>query len=166
MIVILEGNDRAGKTTIAKDLVENDGFRYVHFGPPETSDFGREFHLRIVTELMTEIDSEHPRDLVLDRAHLGELVYGPLDRGEVSMTLDQMSRIETLLLNAGAVLVWVDTPPTVCHERALGTIDQADVSRFEDIHNGYEKAFEKSTLPKIRLTDVNSLRTIIKWFRA
>jgi thymidylate kinase len=165
MIVILEGNDRAGKTTIADALVSEDGFRKVHFGPPETNDFGLEFILRLTEELLTEIDADHPRDLVFDRAHLGELVYGPLDRGVTRMTSDQMSRIENLLLHAGAVLVWVDTPPYICHERAMDTIDQADLSRFEEIHEGYDRAFEESSLPKIRLTDVNSLRTIIKWFQ-
>ncbi len=165
MIVILEGNDRAGKTTIANTLVKEDGFRYIHFGPPATNNFGKEFHLALVNELMTEIDAEHPRDLVFDRAHLGELVYGPLDRGETRMTGAQMEQIERLLHNVGTILVWVDTLPAVCHERSLGTTDEAPYSRFEQIHNAYEYAFERSSLMKIRLTDVEAIRTITKWFR-
>lgn len=165
MIVILEGNDRAGKTTIANALVEEDNFRCVHFGPPETNDFGTEFHVRLLEELIKEVEAEHPRDLVFDRAHLGELVYGPLDRGVTAMTWGQMAQIERVFQGAGAILVWVDTDPIECWGRATGTSDEAPVERFASVHALYEKAYEQSSLMKIRLIDVDSIRKISKWFR-
>ena len=34
MIIVVEGADKTGKTTLAKDLADHLGWEYKHFGPP------------------------------------------------------------------------------------------------------------------------------------
>lgn len=73
MRVILEGPDGAGKTTLAQDLVNHIPFLQIHHeGVPERRDL-----LQYYAALLIEKD-----DHVFDRLHVGELVYGPIVRGQ------------------------------------------------------------------------------------
>lgn len=74
-VVILEGPDGSGKTTLAKSLVTT-GFEYKHEGPPEKDVDMIAHYLRILNESI-----ESPNDVVLDRFWLGERIYGPICRG-------------------------------------------------------------------------------------
>jgi uracil-DNA glycosylase len=70
--VIIEGPDGAGKTTLARRLCDAYGYEYHHEGPPP------EDALHHYARLLTSA----PKPTVFDRFHLGELVYGPLLRGQ------------------------------------------------------------------------------------
>jgi hypothetical protein len=75
MIIMLEGPDLAGKTTLAKKLKKFvKGSTVVHRGPPELPDpFG---------EYLTPLEEMYHSDgsFILDRWHWGERVYGPIVR--------------------------------------------------------------------------------------
>lgn len=74
-VVILEGPDGGGKTTLAKKLVEA-GFEYKHEGPPPPGVDLLAHYLRILYDsLMSK------RNVVHDRLWLGERIYGPIVRG-------------------------------------------------------------------------------------
>lgn len=75
-IVILEGPDGAGKTTLANELVVKYGFRYKHEGPPPISADLHAHYLKVLNESI-----ESPFDTVHDRLWLGERIYGPVARG-------------------------------------------------------------------------------------
>lgn len=65
MMVVIEGADHVGKTTIAKRLASYLGFRYRHLSKPEEDfNFFKGF-----------FDLSSPKT-VWDRFHLGQLVYG------------------------------------------------------------------------------------------
>ncbi len=75
MIVIIEGPDGAGKSTLAHALAKQHGFMYRHEGPPPTG----------VDPLQHYLDTLHHLQgthMVLDRFALGERVYGPVLRGK------------------------------------------------------------------------------------
>lgn len=71
-VVILEGPDGSGKTTLAREL-EKRGFRYVHTGVPDGDPFAH-YAARLIGYLKMD------KPVVLDRFHLGEHVYGPVMR--------------------------------------------------------------------------------------
>jgi hypothetical protein len=75
-VIVLEGPDGGGKTTLANKLVKK-GFKYHHEGPPppEVVDL-LAYYLQI---LYTAIEAPH--DTVFDRLWLGERIYGPICRG-------------------------------------------------------------------------------------
>jgi hypothetical protein len=74
-VVILEGPDGGGKTTLAKKLVER-GFDYKHEGPPTKKNVIDYYKIKINDALNTKGDT------VFDRLWLGERVYGPICRDE------------------------------------------------------------------------------------
>ena len=76
-VVILEGPDGGGKSTLAAELVKK-GFAYRHFGPPDPGVDMIEFYLRHLNEAIEE--PEVPT--VFDRLYLGETIYGPIMRGQ------------------------------------------------------------------------------------
>lgn len=76
MIIILEGPDGTGKTTLAKHLQNTYGFRYIHTGPPE-DDRVLEAYGRTLYDASRETG-----DVVIDRLHVGERIYGPILRGK------------------------------------------------------------------------------------
>lgn len=71
MMIVLEGGDKTGKTTLAKALVKVYGLRYLHFGPPGPN------AMKEYTEALQAIK----QPTVCDRFFVGELVYGPMLRG-------------------------------------------------------------------------------------
>ncbi len=110
MIVILEGPDGGGKTTLAKHLEKEHGFKYVHTGPPGSGDV-LEAYGRTLYDAARE-----PESVVIDRLQVGERIYGPILRGT-----DRLGRAgETLLrrlTNAyGARVVFCLPPYEVAFE--------------------------------------------------
>jgi hypothetical protein len=74
-VVILEGPDGGGKTTLAKKLVDA-GFKYRHEGPPPAQVDIVAYYLKILYDSLRSTDH-----IVHDRLWLGERVYGPVRRG-------------------------------------------------------------------------------------
>lgn len=106
MIIVLEGCDGAGKSTIASELVRQFGeekstvWRKGPF-PPDSDPW---------TEYVHPASGLYPcRDwlVVMDRWHIGELVYGPLLRGQSRLSAPQRDYIDAFLHHVGAVMVYV-----------------------------------------------------------
>jgi len=73
-VIVLEGPDGSGKTTLARKL-ESMGWEYHHEGPPERGINVVEHYLRIIDSSL-----KSPRNIVHDRLFAGETVYGPIHR--------------------------------------------------------------------------------------
>ena len=71
--LILEGPDGTGKTTLAAVLRAGGGFDYSHEGPPPSTTTALRHYAGRLAGLS--------QPTVLDRFHLGEMVYGPIVRG-------------------------------------------------------------------------------------
>ncbi len=124
MLIVLEGPDGGGKTSLADALDHRwrgsaAGTRRlvthrVKTGPPTSLD------VCPFTEYETALDAEplgaylrSDRALVLgDRWHAGEMVYGPLLRGHSRLTPAGMLHVELTLTGAGAVKVMCLPPLT------------------------------------------------------
>ena len=74
MWCILEGPDGAGKTTLARDLERAAPGGYRHAGPTDQLPV-------LARRMFDDCPLYHEVDVVWDRAHLGNHVYGLLDRG-------------------------------------------------------------------------------------
>lgn len=75
MIIILEGPDGGGKTTLARELAELLRLEYRHEGPPPPN-------VNVLHHYGRLLDDARSKDVVFDRLALGERIYGPLLRGE------------------------------------------------------------------------------------
>jgi len=114
-LIILEGADLAGKSTLAADLRRefNGPTKLFRQGPPPA-----DVPIRDVYELPWRSYTPNPLKLtVCDRWHLGEMVYGPLLRGESRLTLVERFHLELYLASLGAVLVHVQAPEADLRQR-------------------------------------------------
>jgi hypothetical protein len=73
-VIVLEGPDCCGKSTLASTLVTEHGFQLIHLGPPKYEDV-----FTVYTDLlMHALSLDQP--VVFDRLHIGETIYGPMLR--------------------------------------------------------------------------------------
>jgi hypothetical protein len=90
-VIILEGADATGKTTLADRLVDSHGFTKVHTGVPKPKeDVFRSYTLTLWKALRS------PEPIVLDRCYLGETIYGPVMRGASRLSETQLILLERL----------------------------------------------------------------------
>lgn len=81
MIIILEGPDGSGKTTLAKQLQARYSLKYHHEGPPPTD-------IKALDHYGAVLDNLRQENVVIDRFALGERVYGPILRGSDTLGAD------------------------------------------------------------------------------
>lgn len=109
-VVVLEGCDGAGKTTIAQHLEHHFGYTIVH-SPPTPAD------VDLVTRYTSLVTA--PGRIVLDRSFVSELVYGPILRGRSRISLEQAQHLARRVRERNGTLVHLTAPPTVLHNRLL-----------------------------------------------
>lgn len=105
-LIILEGPDGTGKSTLAHEL-EQQGFKNIHFGvPPASAQASEEAMFRFFFEPLYA--SSVP--VVFDRLHLSDRIYGPLMRGGSPMSLRAEILIERYIEAADGQVV-ICLPP-------------------------------------------------------
>lgn len=119
MIIVLEGPDGVGKTTLA-DAIESvhggDVIRMRSGPPPDDQDTAVHYATKI-REMISMADSGCA--VICDRLHIGELVYGPLLRGGSRITPAEANALDLMLDGAGAHLVHCTLPTGVMIERLV-----------------------------------------------
>lgn len=101
-IIVLEGPDGSGKTTLAKHLKENHGYQYHHEGPPPASPEPLVYYGKILYEALQNPDGP----VVFDRFAIGEAIYGPLLRNTNLMPTFALRTINRLMDAYGVKLVF------------------------------------------------------------
>ena len=105
MIVVLEGPDCAGKTTLAQRLAESRRASViVTNGPPPDGVALLDHYSSQITRAIASPN----RLTVFDRLHAGELIYGPLFRGQSGLSADDVKLLEQQLDTAGAIKLHID----------------------------------------------------------
>jgi len=112
-LFVAEGCDGSGKTRLIGDIahVMPDNVTTLHRGPLK-----RDPMLEYVGDLMSYLPGKSP-SILCDRWHLGEMVYGPLYRGESKITPAMNLFIDLFLDSRGACRMWMDTPYEIVSKR-------------------------------------------------
>lgn len=139
MIDVLEGPDLAGKSTLARQLAsESPNTEILRQGPPRDGDI-LEQYLRPIQRWCYDPMINRPNLLVMDRWHVGELIYGPILRGESLLSLRQGDYIDMVLQTFGARFLYVTAPLRVLEDRydirGDGLIKREQLDAIQD---GYE----------------------------
>lgn len=108
MLIVIEGIDLTGKSTLARRLQEKLGGEsrcmIIHAGPPARTS---------VEEYETSLNDYDPRNrshLILDRFHLGEYVWPQIFGRETDMDLAVRRHVDMFLESRGAVVVYGERP--------------------------------------------------------
>ena len=100
MLIVVEGCDRTGKTSLCRRLVTELGGFYVHFGPPTLDDPVEEY----LAPLARYVPG-HDQHLIVDRHYLGETVWPSFFKRKTKMTDSTQAQIEGFLERRGACCV-------------------------------------------------------------
>jgi thymidylate kinase len=90
MILILEGPTMAGKTTLAKYLIEQENFAYYkdvafYEKSDDSAEVARAHTMSNINTVVDMLDYMSCYvDIIIDRLHLSEMVYGSIDRRNAS----------------------------------------------------------------------------------
>jgi hypothetical protein len=148
-IVILEGCDGAGKTTLAEEI-QDVWFRIkqpednripqvttIHFGPPDpiTSDetlemYGARLRKRLLRDIEAFDHTDSTKLLIVDRLHIGSYVYGNLFRPETSvggwgeLGRDGLSYVDDAYAAKGAVMAILLPDAGTLVRRSASRVDE------------------------------------------
>lgn len=159
VLVILEGVDGAGKSSLAQELHSTmKNCRLIHKGPPQTDHLLREYLADIV---WYRADDPDESNVVCDRWHLGELVYPQLQQGRTSLaTREALGYLDLWLLSRGALLVHVWTDPMTVYYRRLDRGEAVvNVGEIHAEHNLFVRAVGAAPHPKLQVDTGAGLST-------
>lgn len=144
-IIILEGIDGSGKTTLAQHILELSQLktRILHRGPLEGT---------IEDELIYPLHRVEPDELLItDRWHLGEMIYGPIYRGKSEIEGFYNRVIDQILFEMDAVKVVLSPPLEIVQARlAARGEDYLKPEHVAEVHALYEKYANKFDYRLIR----------------
>jgi thymidylate kinase len=101
-VIVLEGCDGTGKTTLANILATRHGYAVVHSGrTPDDVDLVARYRSILAI----------PGKITLDRSFVSELVYGPLQYGRSRITASDAAELALLVATRGGVLVHLTGSP-------------------------------------------------------
>ncbi len=146
-LIILEGLDRVGKTSVAQ-LFESKGYELIHMSAPpkgQTADL-------FLEEMMEIISSAAHRDVVLDRSYYGETIWSKV-YGRESLIDDQgIEVLQELEATVGTVRILMHDPNSEAHwQRCVDNKEPLTKAQFVKARSLYSTmadkyGFERKTL--------------------
>lgn len=111
MIIIIEGPDGSGKTTLANYLSKTTGYPIKHRSKPNTPE-------EKAAMMQSYIDDIRSNDnIIWDRCFYSEMVYGPVMRDQSYISLEQMWQLEKELLDQGVLVIYCTDDTLTLWER-------------------------------------------------
>lgn len=128
-MIIIEGIDGVGKTTLVDYFVEH-GMQKYHF------DYDVH-NMDLYTKYMRVLDNE-TESFVFDRSFISEMVYGPVLRNHCKLTLEQYKNLLLAYKQCGTSIIYLTSPKSVLLSRRIN-----DLKDYEMIDNHYDSLNEK-----------------------
>jgi len=142
-LIIIEGCDKTGKSTLALEYI-NEGYECFHFGEPRPE----EDTYRTYMTFLNSLDPE--KKYVLDRFHLGEIVYGKIYRNGEGLTKEQFRNINLKIAKFNHMLVLCEQPIDIIEKKFEE--NEEDYAQIEDIRKilkFFSLAWDQTPLNKV-----------------
>lgn len=143
MLIVIEGLDLCGKTSLATRIAEKVGGQVTHAGPPSKHP---------LEEYEATLDGYDPRGdkhLILDRWHVGEYVWPHYFGRKTQFDLPTRRHVEMFMRSRGAFIIYAEREFS---RLSLDLVEQQEPLKPEDLH-------EVSAAFKYALTNSGSYGT-------
>ena len=100
MIIIIEGPDGSGKTTLAEKISKQTKYPIIHRSQPNTEEEKK----LMMGEYLQTIRSG--KNMIFDRCWYSEMAYGPVMRDDSVISYPEMYELEELLAKSGALIIY------------------------------------------------------------
>lgn len=146
-LVLLEGLDRTGKSTVAS-YFESLGFEKIHMSAPQKGTSSDQY----MQEMIDLIQSAATKDIVLDRTHYGELVWPQIYGRKALLDEDMIEVIREIEDAVGVQRIWMTDDDIKAHwQRCIDNNEPLDKAQFTRARGLYSSmavkyGFEKVTL--------------------
>jgi thymidylate kinase len=134
MLIIVEGPDGSGKTTLIDKITDRHDALIEHHGPY----LGEENILHHYVTSLSIALSTNPRLTIMDRCWLSEGIYGPIMRQRNRLGQRQQTALEILAREADACLVFCLPPYTVCEKNWQARLKDEYVQRSDKLKAIYD----------------------------
>lgn len=134
MLIILEGADGAGKSTIAKRLARILNARIIHCTKDTPND------LAYFRSILYASEEQH---IIADRFCYGQFVYQSEE--ERKLTQDELYRLEADMLNMGAKVVYVTASEKTIETR-LNKRNEIPMYTVKELLERFDTVMKQSTL--------------------
>lgn len=141
MIIILEGENKTGKSTIAKHILDRYDFDVIKCSQPKGDPYVE--YMKILKRI-----ERSGRNTVIDRFVYGEFVYGPLYRGKSSLTKTQLRNIELKAMSLNAHVIYCHDTPENIERRFIEEKEEfADTKKIKKTVELFNKVIAGAILP-------------------
>lgn len=152
MIIILEGPDGSGKTTLKDSLLSviPDSLS-IHFGNPTTEEEALNYW-KVYAETLSNVNAT--KTTILDRCWYSDLVYGPIFRNKSEMDILHVRMLEAMVYKHGGgfVVYCTASVPVLwarCKKRGEDYVKTKEL--LSRVSSSYEKVMlHECNLPVIR----------------
>lgn len=134
-MIILEGIDGTGKTTVA-DYLNQNGYSTYHFAYDEKN--------KNIVDKYIDLLNRKTQNMVLDRCFISELVYGPVLRKSCKLNKEQLENILLKYKQVNpTVLYFKANKEDILQRRSKDKDDyQMLKSNYNELNNRYEKVIK------------------------
>lgn len=139
MIILIEGPDGSGKTTLANKIQQQTGYTLLHRSYPKTE----EEKANMKNEYMEVIKSR--KNIIMDRCWYSEMAYGPAMRGETNITYPDMYELEKAIVRyGGGMVIYCTGPINTLWQRCISRGEDyvVDKDTYREIYTTYETVME------------------------
>lgn len=149
-LVLLEGLDRTGKSTVA-EFFQSKGYELIHLSAPKVSDFTAGY--TYLDSMVDLLQKGALNDLVIDRTHYGELVWPQIYNRKSLLGDEDYEILREIEESIGVKRILMHDPNTEAHwQRCIDNnepLTKAQFTRARSIYSsvGQKYGFESVTLP-------------------
>lgn len=153
MILIIEGMDRCGKSTLVEQLRKryftNPRILIHHSSSPPKVENPNEWELQHYSKLLDtsyQLNYAHGFDIIYDRFHLGAIVYGKKYR---NADPEDIYSIEEMLIHKDdeiALVLLTDSTDRIMERDDDDSLETSSIE-FDETRAAFEEAFGRSIIP-------------------
>lgn len=153
ILVVIEGLDRTGKSTLSRELERRTGARVTHFSKPAKEPVFE------YTDPLLELN--HSTKQVFDRYHVGELVWPTIFNRPTTFGPTQQTYVEMALMSRGAVIVKTSRDMDDLREHLIRDDEPLDPDKAEFADSLFISALVHSAVPVMNWSLGKNVQPII-----